>query len=316
MTVGERRLLAGDAFDVVVPTGSGRAYASVRRRAALAPCDWERCGPLPALPVTAIAHAPGVALLVRGTLPCAAALDARALSERVGRTGIPRALAEALLPALRVAQMNPREGGLRWVACDAASGGGLLSGAALATVPRAVRDALAECLGPALTGCLRLGLSVPDAQAEWAERLRSGAARHPRSLVLPPGDALAVSMNLATGTAGIAGPGDVPVAKLTVLDAAPGLASHPGARHRFVIPSAEEHLALDLGALVSLLRVASLRALLLEWRASLETGADTGADTGARRDAVRAHLEALAVGAGHRHPSAMGAEHSITPAHR
>ena len=298
MTVRERRLLAGDAVDVVVPAGSGRAYASVRRRAAVAPCDWERCGPFRALPVTAIAHAPGIALLVRGTLPCAAMLDARALFERVGRIGIPGALAEALVPTLRVAEMDREEGGLRWAASDSASGGGLVSGTPLGAVPRAVRDALAERLGSALTGCLRIGLSVPDAQAEWAERLRSGAARHPRSLVLPPGDALAVSLDLGAGTVGIAGPGGASVAKVTVLDAALGRAAHRGARDQFVIPSAEERLALDLGALVSLLRVASLRALLLAWHASLETSADPGARCGA----MRTHLEALVVGAVHRAP--------------
>ena len=50
---------------------------------------------------------------------------------------------------------------------------------------------------------------------------------------------------------------------LALLDAAPALASHAAARHRFDISSAEDALALDLGALVSLLHARSLRALLL-----------------------------------------------------
>ena len=99
---------------------------------------------------------------------------------------------------------------------------------------------------------------------------------------------------------------------LALLDAAPALASHAAARHRFDISSAEDALALDLGALVSLLRARSLRALLLKWRTALLTVADPGASL----DAVRRHLDALAVGAVFRLAPMEEARHSTATSPR
>ena len=305
------RLLAGDAFDMVVPLGSGRPIARVRRRAAVAPCEGESPGPLRTLPVTALAHAPEAAVLVRFTLPCAGTLDVGALSERLADLAVPSAVLDALVRALRVAQMDRAGGGLRWAASDAEACGGLVQGAALAAV---ARDAPADALGPAVAGCVRLGLDETHAHEEWTGRLRSGAAHHPRRLPLMRGEALAVSMDVASGAVRLSGPDEDPAVPgaLALLDAAPALASHPSARHRFAIPSAEDGLALDLGALVSLLHVPSLRALLLQWRTALLAAADPGASL----DALERHLDALAVGAVFRPAPMEGAMHRTTTSPR
>ena len=310
------RLLTGDAFDMVVPLGSGRPIARVRRRAAVAPCEGESPGPLRTLPLTALSLAPATAVLVRFTLPCAGTLDVSALSERLADLAVPSAVLDALVRALRVAQMDRASGGLRWAASDAEACGGLVQGAALAAV---ARDAPADALGPAVAGCVRLGLAEAHAHEEWTGRLRSGAAHHPRRLLLMRGEArrgeaLAVSMDLVSGATRLARPGEdsaVPGA-LALIDAAPGLASHAGARHRFDIPSGEDVLALDLGAFVSLLHVPSLRALLLKWRTALLAVADPGASL----DAVQRHLDALAVGAVFRLAPMEAARHSTTTSPR
>ena len=305
------RLLAGDAFDMVVPLGSGRPIARVRRRAAVAPCEGESPGALRTLPVTALSLAPATAVLVRFTLPCAGTLDVGALSERLAELAVPSAVLDALVRALRVAQMDRAGGGLRWAASDAEACGGLVQGAALAAV---ARDAPADALGPAVAGCMRLGLDETHAHEEWTGRLCSGAAHHPRGLLLMRGEALAVSMDVASGAARLSRPGEDPAVPGTValIDAAPELASHAGARHRFDIPSGEDMLALDLGAFVSLLHVPSLRALLLKWRAALLALADPGAHL----DAVQRHLDALAVGAVFRLAPMEAARHSTTTSPR
>ena len=305
------RLLAGDAFDMVVPLGSVRPIARVRRRAAVAPCEGESPGALRTLPLTALAHAPEAAVLVRFTLPCAGTLDVGALSERLADLVVPSAVLDTLGRALRVAQMDRAGGGLRWAASDAEACGGLVQGAALAAV---ARDAPADALGPAVAGCVRLGLAEAHAHEEWTGRLRSGAAHHPRRLLLMRGEALAVSMDLASGAARLSRPGADPAVPGTValIDAAPELTSHAGARHRFHIPSGEDVLALDLGAFVSLLHVPALRALLLKWRTALLAVADPGA----YRDAVQRHLDALAIGAVHRLAPMEAARHSTTTSPR
>ena len=192
------RLLAGDALDMVAPLGSAMPIARVRRRAAVAPGEGESPGPLRTLPVTALAHAPGVAVLIRFTLPCAGTLDVGALSQRLAELTVPSALLDALVRALRVAQMDRAGGGLRWAASDAEGCGGLVHGAALAAV---ARDALPDALGPAVAGCVRLGLAEAQAREEWSGRLRSGLAHHPRRVLLMRGEALAVSMDVASGAA-------------------------------------------------------------------------------------------------------------------
>ena len=166
------RLLAGDALDMVAPLGSAMPIARVRRRAAVAPGEGESPGPLRTLPVTALAHAPGVAVLIRFTLPCTGTLDVGALSQRLAELTVPSALLDALVRALRVARMDRAGGGLRWAASDAEVCGGLVHGAALAAV---ARDALPDALGPAVAGCVRLGLAEAQAHEEWSGRLRSGA---------------------------------------------------------------------------------------------------------------------------------------------
>ena len=161
---------------------------------------------------------------------------------------------------------------------------------------------------------MRLGLDEAHAHEEWTRRLRSGAAHHPRRLLLMRGEALAVSMDVASGTARLSRPGEDPAVPGTaaLIDAAPELASHARARHRFDIPSGEDMLALDLGAFVSLLRVPTLRALLLKWRAALLAVADPGSHL----DAVERHLDALAVGAVFRLAPMEAARHSTTTSPR
>ena len=110
------RLLAGDGLDMVAPLRSVMPIARVRRRAAVAPCEGESPGPLRTLPVTALAHAPGAAVLIRFTLPCAGTLDVGALSQRLAELAVPSALLDALVRALRVARMDRAGGGLRWAA--------------------------------------------------------------------------------------------------------------------------------------------------------------------------------------------------------
>ena len=305
------RLLAGDALDMVAPLGSAMPIARVRRRAAVAPCEGESPGPLRTLPVTALAHAPGAAVLIRFTLPCAGTLDVGALSQRLAELAVPSALLDALVRALRVARMDRAGGGLRWAASDAEGCGGLVHGTALAAV---ARDALPDALGPAVAGCVRLGLDEAHAHEEWSGRLRSGLAHHPRRVLLMRGEALAVSMDVASGAARLSreGAGEAVPGALALLDAAPALASHAGARHRFDISSAEDALALDLGALVSLLHAPSLRARLVQWRTALLCDADPGASL----DAVRRHLDALAVGAVFRLAPMEEARHSTTTSPR
>ena len=127
-------ILAGDALDMVVSLASGWPIARVRRQAAVARCEGESPGPLRTLPVTALSHAPGAAVLVRFTLPCADTLDVHALSERLPSLAVPRAVIDAVIRALRVAEMARVDGGPPWAAFNCEGCGGLVRGAALAGV--------------------------------------------------------------------------------------------------------------------------------------------------------------------------------------
>ena len=177
------------------------------------------------------------------------------------------------------------------------------------------RDAPADALGPAVAGCVRLGLAEAHAHEAWTGRLRSGAAHHPRRLLLMRGEALAVSMDLASGAARLSRPDKDPAVPgaLALLDAAPELASHAGARHRFDILSGEDVLALDLGAFVSLLHVPSLRARLLRSGAPHFSPSPTPARPSTRS---QRHLDSLAVGAVFRLAPMEAARHSTTTSPR
>ena len=163
------RLLAGDALDMVAPLGSAMPIARVRRRAAVAPAEGESPGPLRTLPVTALAHAPGVAVLIRFTLPCAGTLDVGALSQRLAELTVPSALLDALVRALRVARMD-RAGG------RPAVGGVRRRGVRRTRARRGTRGGGARC-APRCARTRRRGLRAPrtrrSAGARGVERAAS-----------------------------------------------------------------------------------------------------------------------------------------------
>ena len=259
MTMVERRLLAGDALDVVLALGGPRRPVAVLRPlACVAPHASERPGPLRALAVLAMGHAPAVAVVVRLAVPFGATLDPRCLDAALGAVRVPRGALGGLERALRIARMDRARGGLGWAEPDDARAGGLVRGAGLVAV-RAVAEPLAKALGPVPVRCLRPGLDWAEAAAEWAARLRAGPVDAPRRCVLMRGEALDVALDAAAARLrlGRLRPDGRPDALADVALAAP-LAGGVSLRAR--LPSAEDHLVLDTSVLASLVEALASRA--------------------------------------------------------
>ena len=206
MTATRRRLLAGDALDVVVAMDTAKPTAVVRTTAGVAPSPGEAPRGLQALPVTALACAPEVAVLVRLTLPFSAALDAGRLAEAVGRVHLSHKALESLASALRIAHVDRDRGGLCWAGPDSERCGGLAHGAALVAV-RTVGRPLTEALAPIPVGSLDSGLCEGEATEEWEARRRHGDGGAPSRCVLMRGDALVVDVDAGGALLGRMGPG-------------------------------------------------------------------------------------------------------------
>ena len=194
MTATRRRLLAGDALDVVVAMDTAKPTAVVRTTAGVAPSPGEAPRGLQALPVTALACAPEVAVLVRLTVPFSAALDAGRLAEAVGRVHLSHKALGSLASALRIAHVDRDRGGLCWAGPDSERSGGLAHGAALVAV-RTVGRPLTEALAPIPVGSLDSGLSEGEATEEWEARRRHGDGGAPSRCVLVRGEALVVDVD-------------------------------------------------------------------------------------------------------------------------
>ena len=206
MTATRRRLLAGDALDVVVAMDTAKPTAVVRTTAGVAPGPGEAPGPLQALPVTALAYAPEVAVLVRLTLPFSAALDAGRLAEAVGRVHLSRDALDTLASVLRIAHVDRDRGGLCWAGPDSERCGGLALGAALGGVRTAGRP-LTEVLAPVSVGALEPGLSEAEATEEWEVRRQQGEGDGTSRCMLMRGEALVVDLDAAGVLLGRMGPG-------------------------------------------------------------------------------------------------------------
>ena len=194
MTATRRRLLAGDALDVVVGMESARATAVVRTTARVGPRPGEAPGPLRALPVTGLAYAPEVAVLVRLALPFTAALDVGRLAEAMETVQLARDALETLASALRIAHVDRVRVGLCWAEPDTERCGGLARGAALAAVRTAGRP-LAEVLAPIPLGALDPGLPEAEATEEWEARQRHGDGGVAGWCVLMRGEVLVVDID-------------------------------------------------------------------------------------------------------------------------
>ena len=194
MTATRRRLLAGDALDMVVAMDSARPTAVARTTARVAPSPAEAPGALRALPVTALACAPEVAALVRLTLPFSAALDAGRLAEAVGRVHLSHEALESLASALCFAHVDRDRGGLCGAGPDSKRCGGLAHGAALCAV-RTAAQPLTEALAPIPVGALAPGLSEAEATEEWEARRQQGEGGAPARCVLMRGEALVVDVD-------------------------------------------------------------------------------------------------------------------------
>ena len=245
-----RPVLAGDALDVVLAHRRPRPVAVLRPLACVAPHASQRPGPLRALSVLALGHAPGTAVVVRLSVPFAAALDLRCLDEALGAVRVPREAAGALERALRIVCIDRARGGLARAGPGDAHAGGLVHDAGLAALG-AVAGPLAETLGPAPVQCLRPGLAADEAASEWAARLRAGGACAQRRCVLMRGGTLGIALDAATGRLRLerhhpGGRRDAP-AEVTLATPLPR-----GASLRARLPCAEDHLVVDTTVLASL----------------------------------------------------------------
>ena len=205
MTATRRRLLAGDAVDVVVAMDTAKPTAVVRTTARVAPSPGEAPERLQALPVTALACAPEVAVLVRLTLPFSAALDAGRLAEAVERVHLSHKALESLASALRIAHVDRDRGGLCWAGPDSERCGGLALGAALAGV-RAAGRPVTEVLAPVSVGSLDPGLSEAEATEEWEVRRLQGEGDATGRCVLRRSEALVVDVDVGGARIGRVGP--------------------------------------------------------------------------------------------------------------
>ena len=205
MTRTRRRLLAGDALDVVVGMESARATAVVRTTARVATRPAEAPGPMRAVPVTALAYAPEVAVLVRLTLPFTAALDAGRLAEAMETVQVSREALETLASALHIAHVDRVRGGLCWAEPDTERCGGLARGSALAAVRTAGRP-LTEVLAAIPLGALDPGLPEPEAAEEWEARRRHDDGGAAGWCVLMRGERLVVDVDVGGARIGRVGP--------------------------------------------------------------------------------------------------------------
>ena len=271
MTATRRRLLAGDALDVVVEMESARATTVVRTTARVAPSRAEAPGPLRALPVTALAYAPEVAVLVRLTLPFSSALDAGRLAEAVGRVHPAREALESLAAAVRIAHVDRAAGGLGWAEPDTERCGGLAHGPAFAAVRTAGRP-LTEALAPVPVGALDPGLREAEATEEWEARRRHGDGGAAGRCVLMRGESVVVDLDAAGVLLGRVGPdGQIEPVMVVPLPVSAGR----GAALQMRVPSAVDGLEVVPSVLASFLEGVSF----------------TGTAGGERR------IEALVVGA-------------------
>ena len=296
-------VLPGDAVDFIVPLDPGRVLkprARVRLLAAVAPTPGEAPGPLHTLPVTALALAPQVAVLVRVVFPVAARLDISGMQTGIRTHELPPDSLDALIPATAHAIIDA-DGRLARCSPESADAGGLARGAALAKVPRDSRGELSARLSGPVLDHLHPGLSHAQATEAWAQRPQRNPQPPARRLCLSPGDSLGIAVDADTGRARL-GPvsGQEIDTRCTVALLRPTSATSAD-NARITVPVADT-LTVELSILASLLHAPAVLALLSRWRrAPLAPHPHRVRET---LHALQPLLGALAVGAVSSHPPA------------